>query len=276
MRTEQQLHNHIAATNRCGQRFILTNKTYTTDLFNNEKEKKLAPLPLYCKSYFCKCCAKKKAAKYRARIKNNLKHKSWRFLTLTTINNTSNKIRQIKQINQDWNRLRTLLKKHFGNFSYVKVVEIGKGGMVHLHVLVDMYLPVLFIKRMWIKYCGAYRIWIDRVQSHEDCIKYVTKYMTKSASNHEFNTIMYKANSRRITFSRDIKLKPISDATYKLESDHIFRDKELINTLTQIFVDKNISYFDFDFSHLPPPLDEYFKHDFKFIYEALSNRFDVK
>lgn len=276
MRTEQQLHNHLAATSRCGQRFIITKKTYTTDLFDKKNETKLTPLALFCKSYFCKDCAKKKHAKYRIRIKNNLGNKSWRFLTLTTINNNSDKIKQIKQINEDWNRLRTLLKKHFGNFSYVKVVEIGKGGMVHLHVLVDMYLPVYFIKRMWIKYCGAYRIWIDRVQSHEQIARYITKYMTKSAANHEFNVIMYKGNKRRITFSRNIRLDSIPDASYKLEYDHIFRDQELINALTQIFVDKDISYYDFDFSHLPPPLDEYFKHDFKDIYEALSNRFEIK
>lgn len=263
MKSQAQLSRHQQSVERCGCRYLVAKKTYNTDLFNNETTTKISPLPLYCKSYFCNSCANVKRQKYRARIKKNLSNKSWRFLTLTTVNANGNTVANMTKINQDWNKLNTLLKKKFGRFSYVKSLEVGKNGMVHLHILIDIFLPIRFIRVYWKKYCGAFMIDISKVKSHKQCLNYVTKYISKSSDDEAINSLFYLLNRRRITFSRDIKYERILDANYKLITDHVFRNKELEQFLIDYVVTTSIHYNDFDFSNLPPPDRKYYSSDFK-------------
>jgi hypothetical protein len=226
---------------------------------------------LFCKSYFCPSCAAKKNYKYNLRIKQNLGDRSWRFLTLTTINDGRNKSSQIKKISKDWNKLRTLLRKHYGSFSYAKVLEVGDKGMVHLHILIDVYIPIERIRKLWVKYCGAYKIDISKVKSHERIVRYILKYLSKSARSESTNELFYITSCRRITFSRNMRLDPYDGDTYRLAHPIVLKDQQMINTLISMFVDKDLNLFDFDFSHLPPPLSEYFKFDFLEILKALDN-----
>lgn len=271
MKSEIKFQRHLDSVCRCGKRFLISKKTICTDLFGNQKTFQIAPLTLFCKSYFCPDCSKKIKAKYFKRVKQNLYEDQWRFLTLTTVNNFNNTQEQLLKINKDWNKLVTLLHKKFGKFDFIKSLEVGDGGMVHLHILINRFIPKLFILHYWTKYCGAFIIKISKVKTHDACIFYVMKYLNKTSDNFETNKKIFISGRRRISFSRNFKLKKNITETFKLITNKIFRENNMINFLIDFFVNEKINFNDFCFEHLAPPLKEYFTTDFKEIYFQLSN-----
>lgn len=263
LKSESQLIRHLQSTERCGQRFLLSNKTSYSDLFHTVKNIQLSPLTLFCKSYFCPNCTSKKKSRYRYRVKKKLGKKTWRFLTLTTVNNYHNTVEQLLRINNDWNRLRTYLVKKVGKIAYVKCLEVGSDGMVHLHVMIDKYIPQILIAHAWQKYCGAYVVKINKAKSHEACTGYITSYISKSTNDFETNKKFYLYNKRRLTFSREFSEENNFEETYNLIVNHVFRESEMINFLLDYVVTTGIKFHDFDFQHLPPPLQKFFLTQFK-------------
>ena len=122
-------------------------------------------------------------------------------LTLTEV------YRDTKRVYELLNHFFTLMRKKWGVFKYIWVVEKQDGkrngykyatGNLHFHIIVDRYFSVRFVNKMWLS-CLATAgmktqndkgenlnpVDIRSVGSVEVVKKYITKYITKNESEFE-------------------------------------------------------------------------------------------
>ena len=53
--------------------------------------------------------------------------------------------------------------------------------MVHIHGIWNVYVPVKLLSKMWLEITGdSYIVEVARIQSQNDAVKYLFKYLTKN------------------------------------------------------------------------------------------------
>jgi len=156
-----------------------------------------------CKAYICEFCGVLKIQKFRNALKMYLS--SWKFIRLFTFTqHTPDKLsvsKQNKNFSKAWQlfvknvrRDKSLSKKQI-DFQYVKIVEFTERGYIHYHVVIDSFLPIKIIRRLWDKALfdvfgfvgGRGGINIKVTQNSNSCVKYLTKYITKMSSKKFVN-----------------------------------------------------------------------------------------
>ena len=99
-----------------------------------------------------------------------------------------------------WNRLR----KVYGHLVYLRVVEIGHGGNIHFHVLVNRFISFDVINTHWSAVTGGSHTSFSVVDSHRVAY-YLAKYISKSSqSNHVHEESLFLAHIRRVASSRSL------------------------------------------------------------------------
>lgn len=100
-----------------------------------------------------------------------------------------------------WRRIVRMLRR-YGVVSYLRAMEIGKGGMRHWHVLVrgPKDIPHEVVSRTAVASGLGKVAWVKRVTDADGAARYVLKYVTKGglAFGERFK------GWRRVTVSRDI------------------------------------------------------------------------
>lgn len=267
LRSEKQLSYHKERICKCGKIFILTNQTIFTDLFKTQSYEKLTPLPLHCRSYLCEKCSTVKRAKFIQRIKTNLAGETWRFMTLTTINTGGNTVYNLQTINQNWNKLITFLRRKYTGIKYVKVLEVGRGGMVHLHVLINRFIPQQLIRNYWRKYTGAFIIEISKAQDYLKSVYYMASYMKKQFNNTEVNELFFKCSKRRYSFSLNWEKLATKESSFKLFGSGVFSGDDLLLQLCKLCFDGDIELKDLDLNYLDSTLVSELKDNVITLYE---------
>lgn len=241
--------------------------------------------PAKCKSYSCPICGKKKTLDLVQRLKTvNLS--KYRFFTLTLKNEKtySDTEKNLLQISKYFNKLNLTLRKNpkYKGLEYFRVTEIGKDGMVHVHGIINKYIPIQELSALWLKITkNSYRTKIERIKNKKDAIQYLYKYLTKdvAAKNRNidpsfFNkdktnsaALFYELNKRRFCSSRKffpVKVENNSDwLPYYFESK---TEKTVEIVLESMKRQYNLKIENFD-------LDNYFGSE-QFIYELFKN--DIK
>ncbi len=135
---------------------------------------------LFCGRWDCPQCAARRRAKITAQAYAG---RPERIIVLTMIPNPS--IGLPGQIRYIRDRLRVLLqriKRTFGPFAYMSVLELQKNGTPHLHLLQrGTYIPQRWLSQVWHSLTGAHRVWIQKVDKKAGAIAEVTKYLLKTA-----------------------------------------------------------------------------------------------
>lgn len=170
---------------------------------------------LTCKQWDCPACSKRLMSQLMSRLwEGELYQEALRlhglgskyhmkFLTLTVPGTEYRERRDVGQAEDDmahnWNKLRTAMKKRFGDFHYFMVYQPQRDGYPHYHILMvgeaiasKEVLP--FIRGLWckrygmgnvdIKYCQEIKDRsgkvIRRQMGHpKEAIGYMTRYMAK-------------------------------------------------------------------------------------------------
>lgn len=199
-----------------------------------------------CKMWQCPYCWKVNQAQWRAVLFKQLPalSKVWSFHTITMKSSDHTHKRTAETIRTKWDVLMKRLKRAYGNFSYVRVLEQHRSGEWHIHLLASFHISPddlrtvrnkdgsikyqysAFLKRTVFPECGFGKISSvsnlmpelgDDTGSVAKAIGYVTKYMTKRDDG--FETTAKQAKIRIIQTSRDIKFKPEkSDEQWMLKS----------------------------------------------------------
>lgn len=114
-----------------------------------------------------------------SRTRNNVRRLSLanfdngsKFVTLTFADN----ITSISEANVYWASFIRRLKRKFGRFKYMAVIEFQKRGAVHYHVIWDLpYIKKFELAEIW----GNGFIKVNRIDHVDNVGAYIVKYMTK-------------------------------------------------------------------------------------------------
>jgi len=81
-----------------------------------------------------------------------------------------------------WNKLLTAIKKHYhAQILYIKIVESQKSGMLHIHVVFNIWIDINFIRELWARVYGAgVEVNVQRVYDHAGVAHYLFKYLSKT------------------------------------------------------------------------------------------------
>lgn len=284
----------LNVVDKCQHKYIiLDRKDFRNYRFESESnvKAKLPPgklikiTPAKCKSYSCPICGKKKTLDLVERLKT-VDLTKYRFFTLTLKNKKtlSDTQKNLSEVSKHFNKLNLALRKkpQYKGLEYFRVIEIGKDGMVHIHGIINKYVPIQELSTMWLKITKhSYRTKIERIKNKKDAIQYLYKYLTKdvAAKNRNIDpafwnkdktnaaALFYEMNKRRFCASRKFfppKQEKKSDwLPYYFEEE---TEKTVLNVVASLKRQFNLTLDNFD-------LDCFYTSE-QFIYELFKN--DIK
>jgi hypothetical protein len=111
-------------------------------------------------------------------------------------------------IKKGWNRLRSWLRRRYGDFDYFQVMEIQKSGRPHLHVLLSgiHWIDHAELSDIWGSYgCGEI-VYLKQVDSENQIrmSSYVLKYVNKTLREEDkaFSAVLFASNRRLFSMSK--------------------------------------------------------------------------
>ena len=111
-------------------------------------------------------------------------------------------------INKAWNKLRSWIRRRYGDFEFFRILEVTRAGRPHLHILISgiRWIPQKELSEIWSKYGGGKVVYIKRVwnQSNLKACNYVMKYVKKSLNekNKVYSALLFATNARLFGISR--------------------------------------------------------------------------
>lgn len=111
-----------------------------------------------------------------------------KFVTFTFAEN----ITEVSEANKLWKQFTKKMRRKYGNFKYMAVLEFQKRGAVHYHCIWDLpYIKKKDLQDMW----GNGFIKVNRIDHVDNVGAYIVKYMTKDLMDERFvNTKAYQCS----------------------------------------------------------------------------------
>jgi hypothetical protein len=110
-------------------------------------------------------------------------------------------------LKKGWNRLRSWLRRRYGDFDYFQVMEIQKSGRPHLHVLLSgvHWIDHAELSDTWSSYgCGEI-VYLKQVDSANQIrmSAYVLKYVNKTLRQEDkaYSAVLFASNRRLFSMS---------------------------------------------------------------------------
>jgi hypothetical protein len=107
-----------------------------------------------------------------------------------------------------WDKLRSAIRREYGDFVFVRVLEIQKSGRPHLHILISgiQYIPKGWIMELWSCYKIGLQIHIGAVRRRDlRGLSYVMKYVKKTTRTFGkdllYSSLLFASNRRQWGFS---------------------------------------------------------------------------
>lgn len=199
MRTQFELHKHLKRTEKCAVNSEIAYK------IKDSNETTLKLCPFRCHSYFCEHCNLIKKTRLRNKIQHVFKNGKWRFLTLTLDRKLYTNDIAIQKMNYFFNLFWKRFKDNNQRFSYFKIVEFTKNGMIHLHILINKFIKINEIKSVWKDITGSFIVFVSDIKNKGMLSLYLSKYLSKS-SDKKHNEYFYLNKKRRYSYSQQLDL----------------------------------------------------------------------
>lgn len=120
-------------------------------------------------------------------------------------------------VKKGWAKLHRWLRKKYGIFFYLCVLEVTKKGRPHLHILTTLpFVEVNELRELWVKYGGGEQMRIDFLHEKFDSVGYVLKYVTKSLVNFagekaDLSSVLLFASNKRLFSMNDVRNRSMLD-----------------------------------------------------------------
>jgi len=102
-----------------------------------------------------------------------------KFATFTFAENVTD----LTVANKEWDKFIKRLRRKYGSFKYLNVVEFQKRGAVHYHMVSDLpYIPKQELAELW----GQGFVKINNIAHVDNIGAYIVKYMTKELFDPRF------------------------------------------------------------------------------------------
>ena len=186
---------------KCGKGFIAVRR---------EKDGKalLQAFPARCKSWNCPRCADKKSLSYGRRINEAFKNQQLYFYTFTFRHGRNSRDVWAGAASA-WNLLLTKIRKRYGRFTYVKVLECHvSSNYPHYHILSPILISAVWLGKALVKSGFGYQSRLSRVNS-QGVSGYMRKYLGKSWPRKDSQQVRTELGLRVVTFSRDAGIQPV-------------------------------------------------------------------
>lgn len=124
-------------------------------------------------------------------------------------------------VKKGWAKLHRWLRKKYGVFFYVCILEITKKGRPHLHILTTLpFIDVNDLREKWTKYGGGQQMRVDFLHRNFDSVAYVLKYVTKSLVNTaegdvDLSTVLLFASNKRLFSMNDLRNRSMLDIHHR-------------------------------------------------------------
>ncbi len=170
---------------------------------------------LGCKAWACRRCGAKKAAKLKKAIGRAAEaRRLTRLLTLTLdterMAEADLKDGGVRYLRNTWRKLREYLRRRYGKaLPFIAVVEMQARGVAHMHVLLDRFIPQVWIRDAWFALGGGRIVDIRQVDLHR-VAAYLAGYVTKDALGGLGSRV------RRYSTSADIQLWTRVKSTWQM------------------------------------------------------------
>ena len=264
-------------------------------VYENDRLVKISVSRIGCNSWTCPDCQVAKAIKLKYKLLdiallNNLGY----FLTLTLdpkvipekyLGDSTNQTH--KYITKIFNHFTTVLRrKKFSYFNernkrfytfdlkkqeqklkYLWVLQfLPQTGIAHLHVLVNQFLPIKIIRKLWQEVGGGVTMDIEKIKNLAATTRYITNYLVDGLKIHESKTPSgFLYFERRYSVSKSC-IKPAKNTTrlYPDLTPNQLKAKLEEKKLGSLFADlDNPESDDFEITITPglPPKIQRLKHD---------------
>lgn len=242
---------HLRDAGYCGLQWRILQLKPGYNERHNSDFKSWRVVPVFCNSKACPRCAKRYYSRLRRNLNNLSQFNNWRFFTLTTIHDDTTKEAQLEKLEENFRKLRKMLKRKFPKFRYIAVKELSPSGMWHYHGLWNIYIDIKSLSSVWQEISGAYRCSIAKVRNPRGAINYIFKYCFKSIHNEEERRLLFECDKRKFTTSRGLFNSHQIENPYSCEYGTSYSVEEIKEKLYHIISSSECTVNDFDSVHYP-------------------------
>lgn len=114
------------------------------------------------------------------------------------------------------------MRKKYGAFFYVCILETIKKGRPHLHILTTLpFVDVDDMREKWVKYGDGQQMRVDCLSGSYNGVGYVLKYVTKSLVNSaegklDLSTVLLFASNKRLFSMNDARNRSMLDYHHRV------------------------------------------------------------
>jgi hypothetical protein len=207
----------------CHQKWIILRRN---TLLGDE----LMMTPHFCKSNYCEFCRPRNLLKIRRILYDNLKGEKWRLITLTFPDHSKDVLTTLQSLYRQFKRFIQRIRRKYPDVKFIRVIELHQSGYPHIHMIVNMYIPVAFIQKSWHDLGGGI---VDirakkklenknKLPSYKQAARYLTEEIEKKIQDpHRLGATFWQAGCKPITTSRNLKMKKHSNdwSFYRMAPD---------------------------------------------------------
>ncbi len=166
---------------------------------------------------------------------------------------------EFEALNKGWHKIASWLRKRYGKFFYVRVLELQKSGRPHLHVLA--VLPD------WIDYDKMQELWDKKYDIGIECkfksieqdkqvnglsyiLKYVSKTMTnlKDSTENVYSALLFASNKRLFSIGdarTALTVNPLLDNHHRVSATWEYQGSTYASELRAFCKEEGIAFGDF-------------------------------
>jgi hypothetical protein len=163
----------------------------------------------HCKSWSCPVCRKRKARWIEEQIHQHFADGDVYLLTLTYFQNRSKKD-VWNSLGPSWNRLSTYIRKKFGKFKYIRIVEPHKSNYPHLHIILNRYIDTKIAFKYLTSQGFGWNMSLKKI-TVKSARLYVAKYLSKVEWSQEAESFRVSSKCRIVSCSKGIIITPQSN-----------------------------------------------------------------
>ena len=134
------------------------------------------------------------------------------------------------------------LKKESESLKYLWVLQYQpQTGVAHLHILLNKFLPIVEMRKVWRHIGGGLDVWIEKVKTVEGMSRYVTDYIVSGIKEHNCHPKGgFNFFERRYSIGRKcIRPDKVGKRIFKELSDNEMREKLATHNLDFIVDELN-------------------------------------
>jgi hypothetical protein len=171
--------------------------------------------PHLCKSNYCPVCRKKNLLSIRKQLFNAMKGRRWRLVTLTFPDHSKDVLTTLRNLYRQYKRFIQRVRRAYPDISFVRTIEIHQSGFPHIHMVVDTFVPIAFLRKHWQDVGGGIvditsgqrQSKIKKPAGYKQAARYLTEELEKRVQDpHRLGAIFWQASCKSITTSRNLQM----------------------------------------------------------------------